>query len=97
MLWVSPICFGAAAIVVVGVVFDLDQPDKAHPGRGSCSSNWPSCATDVTFDKIGRICDMHRFGGLRLMRLLRLAFKDIRDVRVGRRQATHEPPGAPAC
>jgi hypothetical protein len=35
----------------------------------------------VTFDKIGRICVIRRFDVLRVMRL-RLAFEDIRDVRV---------------
>jgi hypothetical protein len=38
-------------------------------------------ATDVTFDKVARICAIRRFDVLRLRRT-RLAFADIVDVRV---------------
>ena len=81
-LWISLVCFGTAAIIVARVAFDLDQPDQLIPAALSLLFGLPFLrATDVMFDKIGRSCDMWRFDVLRVMRL-RLAFDDIRDVRV---------------
>jgi hypothetical protein len=81
-LWISLVCFGAAAIIFARVVFDLDQPGQLIPAAVSLLFGLAFLrATDVTFDKIGRICDIWRFDVLRVMRL-RVAFEDIRDVRV---------------
>jgi hypothetical protein len=81
-LWISLVCFGAAGIIVAPVVFGLDQPNQLIPAAVSLLFGLAFLrATDVTFDKIGRICDIRRFDVLRVMRL-HLAFEDIRDVRV---------------
>jgi hypothetical protein len=81
-LWISAICFAAAAIFVVRFAFGRDQPALLIPaalfvifGLGFLH------ATDVTFDKIGRLCDIRRLDVVRLTRM-RLPFSEIADVRV---------------
>jgi hypothetical protein len=81
-LWISGICFAAAAILVARVAFDYDQSDQLIPAALSLIFGLAFLrATDVTFDRVARICAIRRFDVLRLTRT-RLAFADILDVRV---------------
>jgi hypothetical protein len=81
-LWISGICFAAAAILVARVAFDYDQSDQLIPAALSLIFGLAFLrATDVTFDRVARICAIRRFDVLRLTRT-RLAFADIVDVRV---------------
>ena len=81
-LWLSAICFAAAAIIVGRVAFDYDQSEQLIPAALSLIFGFAFLrATDVTFDKVARICAIRRFDVLRLTRT-RLAFADIVEVRV---------------
>src|SRR4030088_85535 len=81
-LWISAVCFAAAAILLVCFAFDRDQSEQLIPAALSAMFGLAFLhATDVTFDKRARTCFVRRFDVLRLMRM-RLAFEDIIDVRV---------------
>jgi hypothetical protein len=81
-LWISVVCFAAAAILLVRFAFDRDQSDQLIPAALSVMFGLAFLrATDVTFDKIDRICSVRRFDVVRMMRM-RLAFEEITDVRV---------------
>jgi hypothetical protein len=81
-LWISGICFAAAAILIARFAFDRDQPEQLIPAALSLFFGLAFLrATDVTFDKVQRICAIRRFDVLRLTRTS-LAFADITDVRV---------------
>jgi hypothetical protein len=81
-LWISAVCFAGAAAILAGVAFDYDQPDQLIPAALCVLFGLPFLrATDVTFDKIDRICAIRRFDVVRMTRT-RLAFADITDVRV---------------
>jgi hypothetical protein len=81
-LWISAVCFAAAAVIVGRVAFDFDQPDQLIPAALCVLFGLPFLrATDVTFDKINRICAIRRFDVLRMTHM-QLAFTDIADVRV---------------
>jgi hypothetical protein len=81
-LWISAICFAAAAILISRFAFDRDQSEQLIPAGISLMFGLAFLrATDVTFDKVARICAIRRFDVLRLART-RLAFADIVDVRV---------------
>jgi hypothetical protein len=81
-LWISVVCFGAAAILAARSAFDPDQSEQLIPAALSLMFGLAFLhATDVTFDRIGRSCAIRRFDVLRLTRM-RLAFEDIMDIRV---------------
>jgi hypothetical protein len=81
-LWISGICFAAAAILIARFAFDHDQPEQLIPAALSLIFGLAFLhATDVTFDKVQRICTIRRFDVLRVTRT-HLAFSDITDVRV---------------
>jgi hypothetical protein len=81
-LWISVLCFGIAAIFIARIACVPDEPGVLIPGVGFLVFGFAFLrATDVTFDKIERICAIRRFDVVRLART-RLAFEDIVDVRV---------------
>jgi hypothetical protein len=81
-LWISIVCFAAAAIIMVRIAFDHDQSGKLIAAALSLMFGLAFLrATNVTFDKIERSCTLRRFDVLRVTRT-RLAFADITDVRV---------------
>jgi hypothetical protein len=81
-LWISAVCFAAAAILLVHFAFDRDQSEQLIAAAVSLMFGLAFLhATDVTFDKSARICSVRRFDVLRVMRM-RVAFEDIADVRV---------------
>jgi hypothetical protein len=81
-LWISGVCFAAAAILIACFAYDHDQSEQLIPAVLSLIFGLAFLhATDVTFDKVERICVIRRFDVLRLTRT-RLAFADIADVRV---------------
>ena len=81
-LWISGVCFAAAAILIARAAFDQDRFEQFIPAGLSLIFGLAFLrATDVTFDKIGRICTIRRFDVLRVIRR-RLAFADIADVSV---------------
>src|SRR5271170_6641376 len=94
--WSSMLCFAAAAILLAGFLVACDQLGLLGLtglflvfGLGSLH------ATDVTFDKVGRNCDLRRFDVARLTRT-HLAVADILDVKV--EIGSIEPdPGGTAC
>jgi hypothetical protein len=81
-LWISAVCFAAAAIFVVRFAFDRDQPAVLIPAALFAMFGLAFLrATDVTFDKIERVCAIRRLDVLRLTRI-RLAFAEITEARV---------------
>src|ERR1700737_4520699 len=81
-LWISAVCFAAAAILIACAVFDQGQFEELIPAGLSLIFGLAFLrATDVTFDKIERICAIRRFDVGRVLRR-RLAFADIADVSV---------------
>jgi hypothetical protein len=81
-LWISAICFAAAAVIIARVAFDHDQSEQLIPAALCVLFGLPFLrTTDVTFDKIDRICAIRRFAMLRMTRT-HLAFADITDIRV---------------
>jgi hypothetical protein len=81
-LWISAVCFIAAAALVGHVAFDLDDAGQLVPAALSVLFGLAFLrATDVTFDKTKSICLVRRFDVLRLTRKC-LAFHDILDVRL---------------
>jgi hypothetical protein len=81
-LWISAICFAAAAVIIARVAFDYDQSEQLIPAALCVLFGLPFLrTTDVTFDKIDRICAIRRFDVLRMTRT-HLAFADITDIRV---------------
>jgi hypothetical protein len=80
--WITVVCFCAAGVLVVSVATSYRD---VGPLVGAalfviCGLGFLR-KTDVTFDKVTRICDVTRFDVMRLQRA-RLTFKDIVDVRV---------------
>jgi len=56
-LWISAVCFAAAAILLVRFAFDRDQSEQLIPAGLSLMFGLAFLhATDVTFDKSARIC-----------------------------------------
>jgi hypothetical protein len=81
-LWISAVCFAASMIFVVRAAVVRDQPSVLIPAALFLVFALAFLrATDVTFDKIGRICAIRRLDVLRLMRK-RLPFEEILDARV---------------
>jgi hypothetical protein len=81
-LWISAVCFGAAMIFIVRLAIVRDPPTLLIPAALFVIFGLAFLrATDATFDKIARICDIRRLDVLRLTRT-RLAFEDILDARV---------------
>jgi hypothetical protein len=81
-LWISAVCFAAAASLIARAAFDQDQFEQLIPAGLSLIFGLAFLrATDVTFDKIERVCAIRRFDVWRIIRR-RLAFADITDVRV---------------
>jgi hypothetical protein len=69
-LWISAVCFAAAAIFVVRFAFDRDQPAVLIPAALFAMFGLAFLrATDVTFDKIERVCAIRRLDVLRLTRI----------------------------
>jgi hypothetical protein len=80
--WISVVCLGMAGIFVARFAVDGDQSNSQIPAALFLAFGLALLhATDVTFDKIQRICAIRRFDVLRLTRT-RLAFEDIINVRV---------------
>src|SRR5260370_29819376 len=81
-LWISVVCFGAA-IFIARFVFVRDQPGLLIPPALFVIFGLAFLrATDVTFDKIGRICAIRRLDLLRVRRA-RLVFPDILHATLG--------------
>lgn len=81
-LWISLVCFAGAAAIVVRVAVDRDPSEQLIPAALIVVFGLAFLrATDVTFDKVGRICAIRRFDVLRVKRT-QIAFADIVDVRV---------------
>ena len=81
-LWMSAVCFAAMAIFVVRFGFVSDQPTVLIPAALFLMFALAFLrATDVTFDRIERVCAIRRLDVLRVTRV-RLAFADISDVRI---------------
>jgi hypothetical protein len=81
-LWISAVCFAAAMIFVVRPAVVRDQPSVLIPAALFVMFGLAFLrATDVTFDKNGRVCDIRRLDVLRLTRR-QLAFAEILDARV---------------
>ena len=80
-LWISGVCFGAAAIAVL---YEFGQGETVQLGPAAIAVAFGLAflrASDVTFDKIGRTCNIRRLDVLRVKHT-RVAFADITDVRV---------------
>jgi hypothetical protein len=81
-LWISAVCFTAAAALVGRVAFDLDDASQLVPAALSVLFGLAFLrATDVTFDKTKGTCLVRRLDVLRLT-CRRVAFHDIIDVRI---------------
>ena len=81
-LWISILCFGMAALQIIFVAIGRDEPSHLLLAVVEVAFGLAFFrATDVTFDKIGRTCGIRRFDVVRVMRA-RLAFDDIRDIKV---------------
>jgi hypothetical protein len=80
--WISTLCFAAAAILLTGFLVARDQLGfLGLTGLFLVFELGSLHATDVSFDKVGRNCDIRRFDVMRLTRT-RLTFADILDVKV---------------
>lgn len=80
-LWISAVCLGSALTLAGAGVFN-DQPKLFITAALFLIFALASMhATDVTFDKTQRVCDIRRLTVLRLTRM-RYAFADILNVRV---------------
>jgi hypothetical protein len=80
-LWMSAICLGATLVLAGGAVF-TNRPDLFYTAALFLVFALLSLhATDATFDKTRRVCDIRRLNVLRLTRM-HLAFDDIVDARV---------------
>jgi hypothetical protein len=91
-LWISAVCFTAAAALVGRVAFDLDGAGQRAPAALSVLFGLAFLrATDVTFDKTERTCFVRRLDVLRLTHR-RIAFDDIVDVRL-EIDRSHDPDG----
>jgi hypothetical protein len=91
-LWISVVCFTAAAALVGRVAFDLDGAVQLVPAAVSVLFGLAFLrATDVTFDKTESRCLVRRLDVLRLTHW-RLAFDDIVDVRL-EIDRSHDPDG----
>jgi hypothetical protein len=78
----SIVCFGAAGVLIVPFVRACDQLERLIlPGLFSLFGLAVLRVTEVTFDKVGRTCDVRRFDVTRLRRT-RFAFSDIIGVKV---------------
>jgi hypothetical protein len=81
-LWISVVCFAAAVILFARAAFDQEPLEQLVPAALSVVFGLAFLrATDVTFDKVARVCAVRRLDVLRIKRM-RLAFADITDVRV---------------
>jgi hypothetical protein len=79
--WVSAACLGSTLILAGGAIF-TKQPDLFYTAAlFLVFAVLALHATDVTFDKTRRICDLRRLNMLRLTRM-HIAFEDILDVRI---------------
>src|SRR5262249_30105649 len=76
------VCFGAAVILAAGAALHPDRPGfLVSTGLLIIFALAFLRATDVTFDKAMRVCDIRRLDVMRLKRV-RLSFDDILDARV---------------
>jgi hypothetical protein len=81
-LWISVVCFGAVVITLVGAILHADRPGMLVSAAMFIIFALAFLrATDVTFDKEKRLCDIRRLDMMRLKRM-RFAFADIVDARV---------------
>ena len=81
-LWISAVCFAAAAILLTGFLVARDHFGLlGSTGLFFVFGLGFLRATDVTFDKARRTCDIRRLDVLRLTRT-HLAFEDIVDIKV---------------
>src|ERR1700756_1213392 len=81
-LWISVICLGGAAVTLVRAALHPDQPGMLLSAAMFIIFAFAFLrATDVTFDKGKRLCDIRRLDVMRLKRM-RFAFADIVDARV---------------
>jgi hypothetical protein len=81
-LWISVVCFAAALVLAARFAFVRDQPSLLIPAALFLVFAFAFLrASDVTFDKLERICAIRRLDVLRLTRI-RLAFEEILDARV---------------
>lgn len=81
-LWISVLCFGLAGIFIVRLAFVADPPSLLVPAVLFLMFGLAFLhTTDVTFNKIERICAIRRLDVARLTHM-HIAFEDIIDVRV---------------
>ncbi len=81
-LWISLVCFAGAAAIIVRVAVDRDPSEQLIPAALFVVFGLAFLrATDVTFDRVERLCAIRRFDVLRVKRT-QIAFADIVDVRV---------------
>src|ERR1700730_1962544 len=86
-LWISAVCLAAAAILIARAAFDQDRFEQLIPAALSLIFGLAFLrATDVTFDKIERICAIRRFDVWRVIRaralhLLTSPTSGLRSVR----------------
>jgi hypothetical protein len=81
-LWISAVCFGAAVFLAVGAALHPAQPGfLVSTALLIIFALAFLRATDVTFDRTTRVCDIRRLDVLRLKRM-RFAFADILNAQV---------------
>jgi hypothetical protein len=81
-LWISVVCFAAAGFQVAWFAAHDGTLSELVPAALSVAFGLAFLrATDVTLDKIGRICAMRRFDIIRAMRK-QLAFHEIMDIKI---------------
>jgi hypothetical protein len=79
--WISLICFGAAAALLVRFALAADKHLLVGAALFFLFGLPFLRATDLAFDKYQRLCSLRRLDVLRVRRQT-LAFEDIRDIRV---------------
>jgi hypothetical protein len=94
-LWLSGVCLGSALILVWGAVYDCEPRLLITAGLVLLFALPPLRATDVTFDKLQRICSIRRLDVFRVTRM-QLAFDDICDARV-EFEPMPDDPASPSC
>jgi hypothetical protein len=81
-LWIAAVCFCAAVLIgAFGIVAHDYRSRFAGFGLFLCFGLLALRATDATFDKVRRTCDVRRLDVVRLERT-RLTFREIVDVRL---------------
>jgi hypothetical protein len=80
-LWIAIVCFFAAGSEIGSLAYGGEWSEFVPAAVSVAFGLAFLRATDVTFDKIRRICTVRRFDIIRMMRT-QLAFGDIMDIRV---------------